>query len=285
MSDKIITLNWLAAAAITATVLLAALPAIAMDKRWVGRLVPLQEKKVCEGVIKPLAGNYTFGKMDGYVVGLCIFGVEEKAVLGVGKCQESAPCHIEAYVAIAKLPRSFTSEMCNQSLEYPHCYPPFLIRKVISARPARTAPTKLPESIIGLWCFAAADLNDRRIVGYLRNDANAPKPDTPCTKEGDTDWIEFEADGNYHGVEMDCKAVKVTLIDRGVIYGDARTNAVYGLDAHCVSEGDLSRVHARIKIGRGSALTITWRSRHQSLPKSQTRQQPISLHELQTEGK
>jgi hypothetical protein len=108
------------------------------DARWVGRLVPLHKKKVCEGVIKPLAGNYTFGKMDGYVVGLCILGegpgTEEKAVLGVGKCQEGAPCHIEAYVAAAQLPRSFTSEVCNKSRKYPHCYPPFLIRKVISAR-------------------------------------------------------------------------------------------------------------------------------------------------------
>jgi hypothetical protein len=41
------------------------------------------EKKVCEGVIRPLTGHYTFGKIDGYVAGLCIFGADkEDAILG-----------------------------------------------------------------------------------------------------------------------------------------------------------------------------------------------------------
>jgi hypothetical protein len=67
-------------------------------------------------------------------IGAALQGTEEKAVLGVGKCQEGTPCRIEAYVSVAKLPKSFTSEMCSKSLEYPNCYPPFLIRKVISSR-------------------------------------------------------------------------------------------------------------------------------------------------------
>ena len=34
-------------------------------------------------------------------------------------------------------------------------------------------------------------------VSYLRNDASAPKPDTPCSKISDTEWIALEADGSY----------------------------------------------------------------------------------------
>jgi hypothetical protein len=91
------------------------------------------KKKVCEGVIRPLTGHYTFGKIDGYVAGLCIFGADkEDAILGAGKCQEGAACHIEAYVAAAT--NLAPAETCNKFLVYPDCYPPFLIRKVISAK-------------------------------------------------------------------------------------------------------------------------------------------------------
>ena len=30
------------------------------------------QKRICEGTVRGLTGNYTFGKMDGVVVGLCI---------------------------------------------------------------------------------------------------------------------------------------------------------------------------------------------------------------------
>jgi hypothetical protein len=120
---------------------------------------------------------------------------------------------------------------------------------------AAPAKAKLPEPILGLWCYYSSSEGS---VSYLRNDASAPKPDTPCTKVGGTEWIVIGADGSYNGLEWGCSAVKVTIIDRGqVISGRPGANAVYGLDAHCKGKGDTWREHARIEVERwGSAVTI-----------------------------
>jgi hypothetical protein len=117
------------------------------------------------------------------------------------------------------------------------------------------AKIRLPEHILGLWCYHSSWEGG---VSYLRNDASAPKPSTPCTKDGDTDWIVIDADGSYHGIEWGCRAVRVTIIDRGVVIkGQPAANAVYGLDARCEGEGDTWRERARIEVERwGSALTI-----------------------------
>lgn len=120
---------------------------------------------------------------------------------------------------------------------------------------AAPAKAKLPQAILGMWCYYGSSEGS---VSYLRNDASAPKPDTPCTKGGGTEWVVIGADGSYHGLEWECSAVKVTIIDRGqVIGGRPGANAVYGLDAQCKGKGDTWREHARIEIERwGSALTI-----------------------------
>ena len=50
------------------------------------------------------------------------------------------------------------------------------------------AGTSLPKEIVGMWCYYSPGENaDAR--SYLRNDASAPKPDTPCMKGGNTEWI------------------------------------------------------------------------------------------------
>jgi hypothetical protein len=128
---------------------------------------------------------------------------------------------------------------------------------LLFATSAGTAPAKirLPEPILGLWCYYSSWEGG---VSYLRNDASAPKPSTPCTKDGGTEWIVIDADGSYHGLEWGCRAVRVTIIDRGVVIkGQPGANAVYGLDGRCEGEGDTWRERARIEVERwGSALTI-----------------------------
>jgi hypothetical protein len=119
------------------------------------------------------------------------------------------------------------------------------------------AEKALPKEILGMWCFYGVGGNeDER--NYLRNDASAPKPDTPCRRGGVTEWIVIDADGSYHGQEYGCRAVRVTIIDRGVVIrGRPGANAVYGLDARCEGKGDTWRERARIEVERwGSALTI-----------------------------
>jgi hypothetical protein len=120
---------------------------------------------------------------------------------------------------------------------------------------AAPAKAKLPAPILGLWCNYSSQEGS---VSYLRNDANAPKPDTPCTKDGGTEWIVIGADGSYNGLAWGCSAVKVTIIDRGqVIGGRPGANAVYGLDALCKGKGDTWKERARIEVERwGSAVTI-----------------------------
>lgn len=124
---------------------------------------------------------------------------------------------------------------------------------------AARAKVTLPEHILGLWCYYSSSEGG---VSYLRNDASAPKPDTPCTKDSGlngTEWIVINADGSYHGREWGCKAVRVTIIDRGeVIKGQPGANAVYGLDARCGGEGGGTwKERTRIEVERwGSALTI-----------------------------
>ena len=118
---------------------------------------------------------------------------------------------------------------------------------------AGTAPAKisLPEHFRGLWCGEDGE-------NFLRNDASAPKPDTPCKKDGPTEWIVIGADGSYHGREWGCRAVKVTIIYRGDKIGrTSGANAVYGVDARCKGKGDTWRERARIEAERwGSALNI-----------------------------
>ncbi len=50
------------------------------------------------------------------------------------------------------------------------------------------AGNELPEEILGLWCYYS-DGEGADVLNYLRNDASAPKPDTPCSKESNTAWI------------------------------------------------------------------------------------------------
>jgi hypothetical protein len=119
------------------------------------------------------------------------------------------------------------------------------------------AGTSLPKEIVGMWCYYSPGENaDAR--SYLRNDASAPKPDTPCMKGGNTEWIAIDANGSYRGQEYGCKAVGVTVIDRGVVIsGKPGANAIYGLDARCEGKGATWRERARIEVERwGSALTI-----------------------------
>src|SRR4030081_758911 len=115
----------------------------------------------------------------------------------------------------------------------------------------------LPKEILGMWCYYSPGENaDAR--NYLRNDASAPKPDTPCRKGGNTEWIVIDANGSYHGQEYGCRAVGVTVIDRGVVIkGQPGANAIYGLDARCEGKGATWTERARIEVERwGSALTI-----------------------------
>jgi hypothetical protein len=115
----------------------------------------------------------------------------------------------------------------------------------------------LPKEILGLWCqYGSGENADAR--NYLRNDASAQKPDTPCREGSNTEWIAIDAGGNYHGPEYGCRAVGVTVIDRGaVIGGRPGANVVYGLDARCEGKGATWRERARIEVERwGSALTV-----------------------------
>lgn len=94
------------------------------------------------------------------------------------------------------------------------------------ATSAGTAPPKgrLPEHVIGLWCNAGSD---EGATSYLRNDASAPKPDTPCSRDGRTEWIKIDDDGSYQGWEWGCKAVKLSVIYRGdTIKGTPGANAI-----------------------------------------------------------
>jgi hypothetical protein len=128
---------------------------------------------------------------------------------------------------------------------------------LLFATSAGTAPAKvrLPEQIVGLWCYYSSSEVG---LSYLRNDASAPKPDTPCSKISDTEWIALEADGSYRGFEWGCKAIRVTIIDRGVVIkGQPGANAVFDVDSRCEGEGDTWKERARIEVERwGSALTI-----------------------------
>jgi hypothetical protein len=81
-----------------------------------------------------------------------------------------------------------------------------------------------------------------------------PKSAYAVQEGGDTDWIVIDADGSYHGQKYGCRAVKVTIIDRGVVIkGQPGANAVYGLDARCEGEGDTWRERARIEVERWGA--------------------------------
>ncbi len=118
-----------------------------------------------------------------------------------------------------------------------------------------SAKPGLPKPLLGLWCYYSS--SDRG-VSYLRNDAGAPKPGTPCMKDGGTDWIVIGADGSYRGPEWRCSGVRVSIVDRGeVIKGRPGANAVYGLDAHCEGHDGIWTERARIEVERwGSAVTI-----------------------------
>jgi hypothetical protein len=118
------------------------------------------------------------------------------------------------------------------------------------------AGNSLPKEILGLWCQDGPGEADER--SYLRNDASAQEPGTPCREGTNTEWIAISAGGNYHGPEYGCRAVAVTVIDRGeVIGGQPGANAVYGLDARCEGKGATWRERARIEVERwGSMLTV-----------------------------
>jgi hypothetical protein len=119
------------------------------------------------------------------------------------------------------------------------------------------AGNSLPKEILGMWCYySQGETADTR--SYLRNDASAPKPDTPCRKDGNTEWIVIDANGSYRGQEYGCRAVGVTVIDRGVVIkGRPGANAVYRLDTRCEGKGATWTERARIEVERwGSALTI-----------------------------
>lgn len=120
---------------------------------------------------------------------------------------------------------------------------------------AAPAKVRLPEPIVGLWCSYGSSEGG---MSFLRNDASAPEPDTPCRKDGGTEWIMIDSDGDYHGLDWQCRAENVTIIDRGVVIkGRPGANAVYGLEARCKGKGDTWRERARIEVERwGSALTI-----------------------------
>lgn len=113
------------------------------------------------------------------------------------------------------------------------------------------------DTVAGLWCQFGPDVNiDTR--NYLSNDASAEKPDTPCREGGNTEWIAIDAGGNYRGRDYKCRAVGVTVIDRGVVIGGRPgADAVYGLDARCEGNGTTWKERVRIEVERwGSALTV-----------------------------
>jgi hypothetical protein len=118
------------------------------------------------------------------------------------------------------------------------------------------AGNSLPKEVRGLWCQYGPGEPDER--NYLRNDASAQKPDTPCRKGSNTEWIAIDVGGDYHGPEYVCRAVGVTVIDRGeVIGGQPGANAVYGLDARCEGKGATWRERVRIEVERwGCMLTV-----------------------------
>jgi hypothetical protein len=122
--------------------------------------------------------------------------------------------------------------------------------------PARAA-SYLPKDILGLWCFyGSAENSDER--SYLRNDASAPKPDTPCREGGDTEWMVIGANGSYRGSDYKCQAHGITVIDRGVVIGGRPgADAVFGESAQCEGKGATWRERARISVERwGSALSV-----------------------------
>jgi hypothetical protein len=122
---------------------------------------------------------------------------------------------------------------------------------------AHAGKVTLPKEILGMWCYYSA--NENGDVSYLRNDASAPEPGTPCKSGGNAEWIAIDTDGSYHGQEDGCRAVRVTVIDRGhVIKGTPGANAVYGVVSRCEGEGMPTWTErARIEIERwGSALTM-----------------------------
>ena len=119
------------------------------------------------------------------------------------------------------------------------------------------ARNSLPKEILGLWCYySPGDNADTR--SYLRNDASAQKPSTPCRRDGNTEWIAIDAGGDYNGPQYRCRAIAVTVIDRGVVIkGQPGADAVYGLDARCEREGINWRERVRIEVERwGSAVTV-----------------------------
>ena len=119
------------------------------------------------------------------------------------------------------------------------------------------AGNRLPKEILGLWCqYGPGENADAR--SYLRNDASAQKPDTPCRKGSNTEWITINAGGNYQGPQYGCRAVGVVVIDHGVVIGGRPgANAIYGLDAQCEGNGATWKERARIEVERwGSALTV-----------------------------
>jgi hypothetical protein len=115
----------------------------------------------------------------------------------------------------------------------------------------------LPKEVLGLWCYYSPG-DDADTRNYLRNDASAEKPSTPCREEGKTEWIAIDSSGSYRGPEYECRAVGVTVIDRGVVIkGQPGANAVYGLDAQCKGNGTTWKERVRIEVERwGSALTV-----------------------------
>jgi hypothetical protein len=132
---------------------------------------------------------------------------------------------------------------------------------------AAHAGSRLPKDILGLWCgFGPSENVDVR--SYLRNDASAEKPDTPCREGSGTEWMVIDANGSYRRPEYTCRALGITIIDRGVVIGGRPgANAVYGVDLQCEGSGKNWSERARIDVERwGSALsvkrTITGRDRH-----------------------
>jgi hypothetical protein len=120
------------------------------------------------------------------------------------------------------------------------------------------AESRLPKEIVGLWCVYGPGQNaDER--SYLRNDASAQKPGTPCKEGGKTEWIVIDANGSYHGSEYKCRSLGITVIDRGeVIGGRPGANAVYGESAQCEGKGNSWSERTRIDVERwGSALGVT----------------------------
>jgi hypothetical protein len=120
------------------------------------------------------------------------------------------------------------------------------------------AASHLPKDILGLWCIWGSPESSGE-KSYLRNDASAEKPSTPCLEGGNTEWLVIDANGSYHGAEYKCRALGITVIDHGeVIGGQPGANAVYGVDAQCESKGISWREREKIAVERwGSALSVT----------------------------